>query len=58
MPVTIGKLTSNVTVTDRKRGASEEQLQELARLVAERLRRERESAEGDRIPERMSESAR
>ena len=58
MPVTIGKLTSNVTVTDGKRGTSEEQLQELARLVTERLRRERESAEGDRIPERMSESTR
>ena len=56
MPVTIGTLTSNVTVTNGDRGSADEQLEQLTRLIAEKLKRERESGEGDRIPERMSES--
>lgn len=56
MPVTIGTLTSTVTVAKGRRGSSHDQLEELTRLVAERLRRESESEEEDRIPERMSES--
>jgi len=55
MPVTIGTLTSSVTVTSGRRGMTEEQLAELARLVAEWLRRESQTGEGNEIPERMSE---
>jgi hypothetical protein len=60
MPVTIGSLTSNVTLTDTTRRFSEETLDQIARLVAVRIKREQESEaaarEEGQIPDRMSES--
>lgn len=60
MPVTIGSLTSNVTLTDTTRRFSEETLDQLARLVSVRVKQEQESEAAGReeaeIPDRMSES--
>ena len=56
MPVTIGTVTSNVTVTSGGNAANEQQLEELTKLIAERLKRQQETGDNDRIPERMSES--
>ena len=59
MPVTIGSLTSNVTLTDTKRRFSEETLNQIARLVSVRVRQEVEAQaaarEDGQIPDRMSQ---
>ena len=60
MPITVGNLSSNVTLTDTTRRFSEETLDQIARLVAARVKREQESEATARqegqIPDRMSES--
>jgi len=59
MPVTVGTLTSNVTVTDTSRRFSDQTLEQIVRLVTARVRRELEAEkvaqEEAQIPDRMSE---